>query len=59
MSRIAASLGIDPALVRANRMTDVALAEPRPTDVSLDTSRLASLLPDVERPSVETAILEF
>ena len=41
MSRIAASLGIDPALVRANRMTDVALAEPRPADVSLDTSRLA------------------
>jgi dTDP-4-dehydrorhamnose reductase len=59
MSRIAASLGIDPALVRANRMTDVALAEPRPADVSLDTSRLASLLPDGERPPVETAILEF
>lgn len=57
MSRIASSLGIDQALVRANRMADVALAEPRPVDVSLDTSRLASLLPDVERPSVETAIL--
>jgi dTDP-4-dehydrorhamnose reductase len=59
MGRIAASLGIDPALVRANRMTDVPLAEPRPADVSLDTSRLASLLPDMERPPVETAILEF
>ena len=39
-------------------MADVTLAEPRPADVSLDTSRLASLLPDVERPPVETAILE-
>jgi dTDP-4-dehydrorhamnose reductase len=55
MSRVAASLGIDPTLVRANRMADVALAEPRPADVSLDTSRLASLLPNVDRPQVETA----
>jgi dTDP-4-dehydrorhamnose reductase len=59
MSRIAAALGIDPTLVRANQMADVALAEPRPVDVSLDTSRLASILPDVERPPVEIAILAF
>ena len=32
------------------------LAEPRPADVSLDTSRLASLLPDLDRPSIETAL---
>ncbi len=55
MRRAALALGIDSELVRANRRHDAGLAEPRPADVSLDTSRLASRLPDVDRPSIETA----
>ena len=57
MRRVASSLGFDAGLVRANRREDVVLAEPRPADVSLDTSRLASLLPDLDRPTIEEAIV--
>jgi dTDP-4-dehydrorhamnose reductase len=42
-------------LVRANRLADFASAEPRPADVSLDTSRLIAVMPDLRRPSVEEA----
>ncbi len=59
MQRAARVLGLDPGLVRANRRQDADLAEPRPADVSLDTSRLASLLPDLDRPSIETALQRF
>jgi dTDP-4-dehydrorhamnose reductase len=54
--RAAAALGLDTSFVRANRRSDVALAEPRPADVSLDTARLAALLPGIERPTVEEAL---
>jgi dTDP-4-dehydrorhamnose reductase len=53
--RVAMALGLDPALVRANRQRDVTFPEPRPADVSLDTSRLESLLPDLARPDIEEA----
>jgi len=56
MQRAARALGLDPGLVRANRQQDANRAEPRPADVSLDTSRLASLLPDLDRPSIETVL---
>jgi dTDP-4-dehydrorhamnose reductase len=56
MRRIAQSVGLDPGLVRANRREDFKIAEPRPADVSLDTSQLDSLLPDLERPSIEAAV---
>lgn len=59
MRRIAAAMGFDPALVRANRQADVPGPEPRPADVSLDCSRLASLLPDLERPTIEQAVSRF
>ncbi|MDX2039529.1 MAG: SDR family oxidoreductase [Isosphaeraceae bacterium] len=54
--RVASVLGHSEDLVRANRRSDATLAEPRPADVSLDTSRLAAWLPDLERPDLETAI---
>jgi dTDP-4-dehydrorhamnose reductase len=56
MRRAARALGIDTGLVRANRQADAPSAEPRPVDVSLDTTRLAALLPDLRRPSVEEAL---
>jgi dTDP-4-dehydrorhamnose reductase len=56
MRRAAAALGLDPGLVRANRRAAVALAEPRPADVSLATARLAALLPDIARPPIEPAL---
>jgi dTDP-4-dehydrorhamnose reductase len=54
--RIASALGFEPDLIRANRQCDVTFPEPRPADVSLDTSRLAVLFPDLRRPSVEQAV---
>ena len=56
MRRVATALGFDPALVIANRRSDVELPEPRPADVSLDTSRLVRLLPELHRPSIEEAV---
>jgi dTDP-4-dehydrorhamnose reductase len=57
MGRAAAALSFDANLVRANRQADAALSEPRPADVSLDTSRLASLFPDLARPTIEEAVV--
>ena len=54
--RAAIALGYDSSLVRANRLRDVKFAEPRPADVSLDTSRMAAILPDLVRPSVEESL---
>ncbi len=56
MQRVARALGLDPDLVRANRQQDADLAEPRPADVSLESSLLDSLLPDLDRPSIEMAL---
>jgi dTDP-4-dehydrorhamnose reductase len=56
MLRAAGALGIDTRLLGANLRGDVPMIEPRPADLSLDTSRLAELLPDLERPAIETAL---
>jgi dTDP-4-dehydrorhamnose reductase len=57
MSRAAGALEIDKSLIRANRREAVTLVEPRPADVSLDTSRLQSLFPGLDRPTIEDALL--
>ena len=56
MTRAARALGLDPALIRANRQADANLSEPRPADVSLATTRWQSLFPDQGWPSVEEAL---
>jgi dTDP-4-dehydrorhamnose reductase len=58
MLRSAKALGLDTNLVRANQRAQAASAEPRPADVSLDTSRLMSLLPDLNRPTIEQALAD-
>lgn len=54
--RAAAGVGLDPDLVRPGSQADARLPEPRPADASLDTSKLAGLFPDLERPPVELAL---
>lgn len=44
MRRLAREHGLDERLVLANRRADAMLAEPRPADVSLDTTKLAAWL---------------
>lgn len=56
MRRAATASGIDPALVLPGRQADATLAEPRPSDVSLDTAWLVTLFPDLERPPVEAVV---
>ncbi|MGC8638437.1 MAG: SDR family oxidoreductase [Isosphaeraceae bacterium] len=56
MQRAARALGLDASLVRANRRADVVFTEPRPADLSLCTELLDSLLPNLERPSIEEAL---
>jgi dTDP-4-dehydrorhamnose reductase len=55
--RAASALSLDTELVLANHRADVVLPEPRPADVSLDTSRLAALVPDLRRPTIEQALM--
>ncbi|WP_165064281.1 SDR family oxidoreductase [Paludisphaera rhizosphaerae] len=56
MTKVARGLGLDGSLVRSNSRAEASFSEPRPADVSLDTSRLAALLPTLERPPVEEAV---
>jgi dTDP-4-dehydrorhamnose reductase len=56
MVRAASALGLDRGLVRGNRRADAAAHEPRPADVSLDTSLLRSVLPDLAVPAIEEAL---
>lgn len=56
MRRAATALGLDPTLVKPSRRNEAILPEPRPADVSLDTTRLASAFPDLHRPSIEEAL---
>jgi dTDP-4-dehydrorhamnose reductase len=56
MSRAATALAIDPVLVLPNRRADVDSPEPRPADVSLDSSRLQRVFNDLTCPQVENAL---
>ncbi|WP_076350667.1 SDR family oxidoreductase [Paludisphaera borealis] len=56
MSRIARALGLDESLIAANSRAEAVFTEPRPADLSLDTTRLADLLPDLDRPLIEEAV---
>lgn len=56
MRRAIAASGLPQERVQANRRTDVSLPEPRPADVSFDTTRLQNWLPHHVRPSIEEAL---
>ena len=56
MSRVVRALDLDGSLVASNSRTDAVFAEPRPADLSLDTTRLASLFPHLDRPPIEEAV---
>jgi dTDP-4-dehydrorhamnose reductase len=56
MRRAARALGADADLVRASQRGDVALPEARPADVSLDTSLLRGMFPDLILPPIEDAL---
>ncbi|WP_435006540.1 SDR family oxidoreductase [Tundrisphaera lichenicola] len=56
MRRASMALGLNTELVKANRRSDQFSSHPRPADVSLDTSKLLSVFPNLIRPSIEEAI---
>lgn len=53
--RFATAMDLDASLVLSNRQCDVSFPEPRPADVSLDSHRLVSLIPELARPTIEEA----
>ena len=57
--RLAAFLGCDPSGVVAVSRTSVTTTEPRPADISLDSSRWRSLFPQHEWPHWEEALAEL
>ncbi len=59
MKRTAAALGLDLELVRSASQSDITLPEPRPSDASLDTTRLTEILPNLNRPTLETALSDW
>jgi dTDP-4-dehydrorhamnose reductase len=54
--RLAAFLGCDPTAIVSTSRTSVVSPEPRPADVSLDSSRWRSLFPHQEWPAWEEAL---
>lgn len=56
MSRASKALGLDASKIDRGLRQNVKLAEPRPADVSLDTSKIARAFPDWRRPTIEEAL---
>jgi dTDP-4-dehydrorhamnose reductase len=57
--RLAVALGADPGLVVPNRQADFPAPEPRPRDVSLDSSRWRTGFPTHPWPGWEEALAEL
>ncbi|MCI0464563.1 MAG: SDR family oxidoreductase [Gemmataceae bacterium] len=57
--RLAGTLGVDPALVTESSRCAVPAAEPRPRDVSLNSTRWRTLFPDQPWPSLEEALSQM
>ena len=57
MRRVARNSGVDESLVRAGKLADAEFSEPRPADLSLDTTRLQVMFPSLQRrpPDLVTA----
>ena len=53
LSRLARHAGLPIDLIVGNRQQDATFPEPRPVDVSLDTSRLVEIFPNLDRPTLE------
>ena len=54
--RTARALGLDPSVLVAARRSEARFTEPRPRDVSLDSSRWRHLFPQLAWPSLEEAL---
>jgi dTDP-4-dehydrorhamnose reductase len=57
--RLAAFLGCDPSTIVAASRSSVTAAEPRPADLSLDSSRWRSLFPHQEWPAWDEALAQI
>jgi dTDP-4-dehydrorhamnose reductase len=57
--RLAVSLGADPSAICALRREQAPLTEPRPRDVSLDSSRWRRRFPELPWPAWEAALREI
>jgi dTDP-4-dehydrorhamnose reductase len=57
--KLARRLGSDPSLVVRIRRDSIPASEPRPRDVSLDSSRWRELFPDCPWPGYDEAVLEM
>jgi dTDP-4-dehydrorhamnose reductase len=58
-SRLAEHIGADPSLLVATKQAELAWPEPRPADVSLDSSQFRELFPSLSWPLWDAALEEL